>query len=112
MVLPMSKSASLKKSATQIPLHDWHRADIKAALEKAGWTIRRLSAEYNYKGGGLHNALATPWPKAQAIIAAAIGVTPQTIWPSRYNADGSPKMGQFSQKQCPKNNTARRAKAA
>ena len=29
----------------------------------------------------------------EAIIAKAVGVMPQEIWPSRYNEDGTPKRG-------------------
>ncbi|OOZ41692.1 hypothetical protein BOW53_02845 [Solemya pervernicosa gill symbiont] len=64
---------------------DWHRADIKAALEKKGWSLRRLSLANGYKDGNtLKNALARRWPKAEKIIADVIGVPPSEIWPSRY----------------------------
>lgn len=65
-------------------LQDWHRADIVAALHKAGWSLRRLSQEAGLSAGALNNALDRPWPKAERIIAAAIGKEPDTIWPSRY----------------------------
>lgn len=69
---------------------DWHPADIKAALDKAGWSFRQLGAHYGYLTNSLTDVLRKPWPKAERIVAAAIGVKPQTIWPSRYNADGTP----------------------
>ncbi len=72
-----------KKNAAQ-PVEDWHRADIVAALHKRGWSLRRLSQEAGLSAGALNNALDRPWPKAERIIAAAIGVTPETIWPERY----------------------------
>lgn len=72
---------------------DWHRADIKASLDKAGTSMARLSREHDYSSGSLRLALRLPWPKAEAIIAAALGVSPQTIWPSRYHPDGTPKSG-------------------
>lgn len=71
-----------KKNAAQP--EDWHRADIVAALHKRGWSLRRLSQEAGLSAGALNNALDRPWPKAERIIAAAIGVTPETIWPERY----------------------------
>jgi len=74
-----------KKSASA----DWHLADIKAALEKAGWTLRRLSLAHGYSEGALKKALHTQYPRAEQIIAATIGVPPSTIWPSRYGADGT-----------------------
>lgn len=79
-----------KKPARQ---QDWHRADIKAALEKRGWSIRRLSLNHGYAGKSLAGALSKPWPRAETLIAETIGVTPQRIWPSRYHRDGTPKSG-------------------
>ena len=72
---------------------DWHRADIKAALEKAGWTLRKLAVARGYSPGALRNPLSGPWPKGERIIADALGLTPQAIWPSRYNEDGIPNRG-------------------
>ncbi|WP_281661004.1 helix-turn-helix domain-containing protein [Microvirgula aerodenitrificans] len=63
---------------------DWHRADIVAALHKAGWSLRRLSVEAGLSAGALSNALDRPWLKAENLIASAIGVEPEVIWPSRY----------------------------
>lgn len=64
---------------------DWHRADIVAALRKAGWSLRRLSKHHGYASGTtLTTALDRPWPKGERLIAAALGVAPQDIWPSRY----------------------------
>lgn len=62
---------------------DWHSADIIAALRKAGWSLRRLSIHHGYHPNGLADAIARPWPKGERLIAAAIGVPPEVIWPSR-----------------------------
>jgi len=75
----MSTSLTPKKTA-----EDWHRADIVAAVRKAGWSLRKLSIKAELSPGALNNALDRSWPKAERIIAAAIGVEPETIWPSRY----------------------------
>ncbi|MDA0148821.1 helix-turn-helix domain-containing protein [Vibrio sp. LaRot3] len=66
-------------------ISDWHRADIKAALEKKGLNYAELSRKSGLKSGTLHNALVRHWPKGEKIIADAIGVTPEVIWPSRYS---------------------------
>jgi len=64
---------------------DWHKSDIKAALEKAGWTLRKLSLHAGYKNpASLQRALRMPWPKAERVIAEALGLEPWDIWPSRY----------------------------
>ncbi len=75
----MNTSSTQKKSA-----EDWHRADIIAALHKAGWSLRQLSLGAGLSAGALNNALDRPWPKAERIIAAAIEEAPETIWPTRY----------------------------
>lgn len=89
MYSAMPKIDISKKPASQ----DWHRADIKAALEKAGWTLRRLSAAHGYQPKSISLVLHRPWPAAERIVADAIGESPQAIWPSRYHADGTPKSG-------------------
>ncbi|MTI74685.1 MAG: transcriptional regulator [Stenotrophomonas sp.] len=88
----MPNGANPKKPVPQ----DWHRADVKAALDKAGWSLRQLGLHYGYTADGspLGEVFRKPWPKAEAIVAAAIGVKPQTIWPSRYDANGQPNRRQ------------------
>lgn len=61
---------------------DWHPADVKAALEKRGHNLRALSAKWGYSH--IERTLRQPWLAAEAIIAEAIGVPPEVIWPSRY----------------------------
>lgn len=70
---------------------DWHNADIKAALEKQGWSLTRLSKFCGYEGNVIKHALHKPFPAGEKFIAEAIGVHPKEIWPSRYNADGTAK---------------------
>jgi len=78
----MSKIKPIKKHAKR---EDWHRADIVAELRKAGWSLRRLSKHHGYKSPTtLTHALNRPWPKGERLVAAAIGVHPSIIWPSRY----------------------------
>lgn len=70
---------------------DWHKADILAALKKKKISMAGLSREHGLSDGTLLNALNRNWPRGELIIANAIGVTPQEIWPSRYfENDGSP----------------------
>lgn len=70
---------------------DWHPSDIKAAVEKAGWSLRQLGFHHGYTGdSSLSEAFRRPWPKAEGIIADAIGCQAHEIWPSRYDAQGNP----------------------
>lgn len=71
---------------------DWHKADILAALKKKKISMAGLSREHGLSSSTLLNALSREWPRGELIIANAIGVSPQEIWPSRYfEKDGSPK---------------------
>lgn len=66
------------------PSSDWHREDILAAIRKKKKSLAALSREYGLSSGTLVNALNRPWPRGEQIIAEIIGLTPQEIWPSRY----------------------------
>lgn len=72
---------------------DWHPADVKAALEKKGWSLRRLSIHNGLSANALSMALkpAYTFAKAEQHVADALGIRPQDIWPSRYNEDGTRK---------------------
>ncbi len=72
---------------------DWHAADIVAAVRKTGNSLQRLSRENHLADSTLGQALYRPYPKCEAIIASYLNTTPQVIWPSRYNLDGTPKSG-------------------
>ncbi|MDR0633769.1 MAG: helix-turn-helix domain-containing protein [Azoarcus sp.] len=65
-------------------LRDTHPADVVAALRKSGWSLRRLSVAHGYTPRALVAALHRRWPKAERLIAEALGKAPQDIWPSRY----------------------------
>lgn len=77
------------KGAKQQPT-DWHPADVVAALRKAGWSLRKLSAHHGYSPNAIKHANVRPYPKAERLIAQAIGVEPWDIWPTRYDADHQP----------------------
>lgn len=70
--------------ATNEEHRDWNRIDIVAALHKQGISIRELSVRAGLKPDTLKNALSRAYPKAERIIADALGVAPEHIWPSRY----------------------------
>lgn len=77
---------------------DWHRADIIAAVRKTKTNLQALSRRYGLSRTTLSNALYSPCPRYERLIAEHIGVTPQTIWPSRYHLDGTPKSGKGERK--------------
>lgn len=70
---------------------DWLPAYIIYQLALKGMTVRRLSLQRGYSSSALNMALRQPWLKAEKIIADFLGVPPETIWPSRYNWNGTGK---------------------
>lgn len=73
------------------PSHgDWHRADITAELKKRGYSLAGLAISNGYHPTSVGKALNVSWPAMELIIAQAIGVSPETIWPSRYSAGDRP----------------------
>jgi Ner family transcriptional regulator len=83
----MHKLDTAKKPAQR----DWHSYYIVFRLRERGMTLRRLSRLNGCSPNSAAMAIRIAWPKMERLIAKAIGVTPQEIWPSRYHADGSPK---------------------
>ena len=80
----------MKNSAKNAGRQDWHPADIKAALEKCGWTLTGLAAHHGIRGSSSFSyALTNSHPVNEKRIAEAIGVEVQEIWPSRYYPDGA-----------------------
>lgn len=88
----MSNPAPQKTPAPK----DWHKADIKAALEKRGLSLSLLSRRHNYSRTACALALAIPWARMERVIADALDVEPRQIWPSRYHDDGTPKRSRES----------------
>lgn len=63
---------------------DWHPADIIAGLKKKGTSLAAVSRRAGLASSTLANALIRHWPKGERLIAEALGVAPEQIWPSRY----------------------------
>ncbi|EGT0664200.1 transcriptional regulator [Citrobacter werkmanii] len=63
---------------------DWHPADIIAALKKQGTSLAAVSRNAGLASSTLANALIRRWPKGERLIAEALDVKPEQIWPSRY----------------------------
>ncbi|MDH5259401.1 MAG: helix-turn-helix domain-containing protein [Gammaproteobacteria bacterium] len=79
-----------KKQTKKQSIKDWHKADIKAELEKAGWSLRALSFHHGYKHPDtLKRVFQRRWPKGEKLIAEAIGQKPENIWPTRYPDKGN-----------------------
>lgn len=67
---------------------NWHRADIIAAIHKTGISLATLSRQNGLAPGTLSNALHRRWPRGEQIIADHLNLSPEEIWPSRYEKFG------------------------
>lgn len=72
------------------PRHGWHRADIKAALEKLGLSLKAVGLDAGFGPRSGAKVLDTWWPNMERVVADALGVEPWDIWPDRYNDYGQP----------------------
>lgn len=63
---------------------DMPSALIVAHLKIEGWSLSKLAQHHGYHRGTLNNALRAPWPKGERLIADALNMEPEEIWPSRY----------------------------
>jgi Ner family transcriptional regulator len=61
---------------------DWHPADVIAALRKRNTSLRQLAIKYQYSH--IQRVLTSPWLAAEQIVAKALGLEPEQIWPTRY----------------------------
>lgn len=68
---------------TQDKSLDWHRARVVAELKMRGTNLRQVSLANGYSRNAASNACSKPYPKLEAIIAKALGLTPEQIWPER-----------------------------
>ncbi|NVJ90842.1 MAG: helix-turn-helix domain-containing protein [Methylocystaceae bacterium] len=67
-----------------------HKADIKAAIHKRGWTLIGLSLHWGLDRSAISTALNRSWTDVEAKIAEFLKMKPQAIWPERYDQDGNP----------------------
>ncbi len=63
---------------------DWHRADVIAELRKRGLTLAELGRKNGLSSSTVKNALDKHYINGEEIIATALGMKPEQIWPSRY----------------------------
>ncbi|MFN3881898.1 MAG: transcriptional regulator [Nitrincola lacisaponensis] len=66
---------------------DWHRQDILAAVRKRGITVAELARQNGYSNSAtFYNVFKAPYPKVERIIARFLELSPNEIWPSRYQS--------------------------
>lgn len=76
---------------------DWSPARIKYELHERGITLAALAVQHGLTNSSVLSAtFVRSYPLNEKRIAAAIGVDPVVIWPSRWNLDGTPKPRGFN----------------
>lgn len=85
---------------------NWHRAEIKAAIEMAGTNMSAIARSAGLTPGAVGRAVANrrPMCRVKAIVARAIGRRAHEIWPSLFDERDSPR-----EDSRPKPSTCRRA---
>ena len=73
--------------------HGWHRENIKAELRKQHGGLGRLSREWGYGRTAITQALKRSdySIRLERRIAQTLGVTPEVLWPDRWDPDGTPR---------------------
>lgn len=72
----------------------WHKADIKAALEKLGLTLADIDRANNLPPCTCAATLLRPHQLGELAIAETLGRSPREIWPQRYDDTGTRKRPQ------------------
>lgn len=67
-----------------IEKQDMHRKRIVFELHMRDLTVKELSLKAGLGASTLSNVFSRKWPKAEKIVAEALDMKPQEIWPSRY----------------------------
>ncbi|QDO84040.1 transcriptional regulator [Shewanella psychropiezotolerans] len=78
---PVDSNCTESRAAADMP-----RLDIVYLLHKKGLSLRRVGQEAGLGPGTLSKALDRPWTKGERLIAEALEMKPQDIWPTRYES--------------------------
>lgn len=64
---------------------------IKFQLRAKGLSLAGLARELGVSRNALNNVKRTPYPRMERAIAHRLDLAPGSLWPERWNPDGSPK---------------------
>ena len=67
---------------------NWTKQTILFELRRRGVTAAQLATNAGVSRFTVYGALERPYPKIADLVAGAIGVPRQTIWPQFYDLDG------------------------
>lgn len=85
---------SLTQEIAQDPDLRWEW--IRYQLNVDGTSLADVAKEHGIDRRNLYKARRDPFPRVEKILADAVGVTPQELFPDRYNRHGLPARRQPS----------------
>ncbi|WP_425048775.1 helix-turn-helix domain-containing protein [Pseudomonas juntendi] len=77
---------------------------IKFQLRAHDTSLSKLARQLGVERNALHNVKRGPYPRMETAIAKAIGLTPQQVWPERWNSDGTPNRQRGARSEPPSEN--------
>lgn len=63
---------------------NWTRHQILCALREHGLSAAKVAEQAKIKKSTLYGGMDRPYPKVNSLIAQALGVRKQAIWPQFY----------------------------
>lgn len=79
-----------KKTSNLFQDESKRRAWIIYQLALKDESLASIAREAGVSRQAIWQALVKPYPRAERIIAESLGLTPQALFPERYNNDGLP----------------------
>ena len=70
--------------------HNRRRAWVVYRVSLKGLSLAHFARKAGVTRTCLYSAFRHPYPRMEKVIADAVGLTPQILFPERYNADGLP----------------------
>lgn len=84
---PTPASSREKSEMKAKPIKDWHY--IKSELHRRGMTLTKLAELNDLHPSACRKVKVAVNRKAEAAIAAFLGVKPEELWPTRYPIQSS-----------------------
>mgnify|MGYP001806356833 CR=1 FL=1 len=66
------------------------RAWVKYQIQMQGRSMAQVAHAAGVNRQAFYSVFHKPYPRMEKVIAEAIGLTPQALFPERYDADGLP----------------------
>lgn len=66
------------------------RAWVIYQLQLQGRALASVAADHSVSRQCIYSAFSAPYPRMEKLIAEALDLTPQQVFPERYDSDGLP----------------------